>query len=50
MRGPFQGSVDLSPDVVVDDDDKQDCAATAVELNLGTGPVLDAPDLVIKVF
>jgi hypothetical protein len=50
VRGPFQGFLDLSLDVVVDDEDKQDCAATAVELNLGTGPFLEAPDLVIKVF
>lgn len=45
------GSVDLAPDVVaVDLEDSPDRAATGAELNLGSGPGLDAPDLVIKVF
>jgi predicted component of type VI protein secretion system len=45
------GSVDLSPEVVaVDNEDASDRAATERELNLGAGPGLDSPDLVIKVF
>ena len=45
------GSVDLSPEVVSIDHEDTPCrAATGGELNLGTGPGLDAPDLVIKVF
>jgi predicted component of type VI protein secretion system/pSer/pThr/pTyr-binding forkhead associated (FHA) protein/putative methionine-R-sulfoxide reductase with GAF domain len=45
------GSVDLSPEVVaVDHEEAPQLAACQGEVSLGSGPGLDIPDLVIKVF